>query len=50
MADLVVAHEVLGHHLAVGPWIESSAYLARALSAQGLSVRNGPDGLLLSGR
>jgi len=30
-ADLVVAFEVLGHHLAVGPWIESAAYLARAL-------------------
>jgi alkylation response protein AidB-like acyl-CoA dehydrogenase len=25
--DLVVAHEALGHHLAVGPWIESTAYL-----------------------
>jgi alkylation response protein AidB-like acyl-CoA dehydrogenase len=29
--DLVVAFEVLGHHLATGPWIESAAYLARAL-------------------
>jgi len=28
LVDLVVAHEALGHHLAVGPWIESSAYLA----------------------
>ena len=32
LVDLVVAHEVLGHHLAVGPWIEASAYLATALS------------------
>jgi len=31
--DLVVAHEALGRHLAVGPWIESSAYLATALPA-----------------
>jgi alkylation response protein AidB-like acyl-CoA dehydrogenase len=31
LVDLVVAHEVLGRHLAVGPWIESSAYLATAL-------------------
>lgn len=29
--DLVVAFEVLGHQLAVGPWVESAAYLARAL-------------------
>ncbi len=28
--DLVAAFEVLGHHLAVGPWIESAAYLASA--------------------
>ncbi|HVX54423.1 acyl-CoA dehydrogenase family protein [Nocardioides sp.] len=26
--DLVVAHEALGHHLVVGPWIETAAYLA----------------------
>jgi alkylation response protein AidB-like acyl-CoA dehydrogenase len=32
LVDLVVAHEVLGHHLAVGPWIESGAYLAAALT------------------
>ncbi len=32
--DLVVAHEVLGHHLAVGPWVESSAYLASALTGE----------------
>ena len=25
LVDLVVAFEVLGHHLAVGPWIESAA-------------------------
>lgn len=31
--DLVVAFEVLGHELAVGPWVESAAYLARALPA-----------------
>jgi alkylation response protein AidB-like acyl-CoA dehydrogenase len=31
LVDLVVAHEVLGHHLAVGPWIESGAFLASAL-------------------
>ena len=36
--DLVVAHEVLGHHLAVGPWIESSAYLASALSGDALEA------------
>jgi alkylation response protein AidB-like acyl-CoA dehydrogenase len=34
LVDLAVAHEVLGHHLAVGPWIESSAYLATALSGE----------------
>lgn len=28
LVDAAVAHEALGHHLAVGPWIESSAYLA----------------------
>jgi hypothetical protein len=33
LVDLVVAHEVLGHHLAVGPWIESGAFLATALPA-----------------
>ena len=32
LVDLVVAHEVLGHHLAVGPWIESGAFLATALT------------------
>lgn len=30
--DLVVAFEALGHGLAVGPWIETAAYLATALS------------------
>ena len=34
LTDLVVAHEVLGRHHAVGPWIESSAYLAAALSGE----------------
>ena len=34
LVDLVVAHEVLGRHLAVGPWIESSAFLASALSGE----------------
>ncbi len=33
LVDLAVAHEVLGFHLAVGPWIETSAYLATALPA-----------------
>ncbi|MET0838012.1 MAG: acyl-CoA dehydrogenase [Marmoricola sp.] len=28
--DLVVAFEVLGHHLAVGPWIESAALVPQA--------------------
>ncbi len=32
LVDLAVAHEVLGRHLAVGPWIETSAYLATTLS------------------
>src|SRR5690606_34765133 len=32
LVDLVVAHETLGYHLAVGPWVESSAYLALALA------------------
>jgi alkylation response protein AidB-like acyl-CoA dehydrogenase len=36
--DLAVAFEVLGHHLAVGPWIESAAYLARALDGEALAV------------
>ena len=36
--DLVVAFEVLGHHLAVGPWIESAAYLARALDGEELTA------------
>jgi len=34
--DLVVAFEVLGHQLAVGPWIESAAYLARTLEGPDL--------------
>jgi alkylation response protein AidB-like acyl-CoA dehydrogenase len=34
--DLVVAFEVLGHQLAVGPWIESAAYLATALEGEAL--------------
>jgi alkylation response protein AidB-like acyl-CoA dehydrogenase len=38
LVDLAVAHEVLGHHLAVGPWIESSAFLARALSGEALEA------------
>src|SRR5699024_3725105 len=29
-ADLVAAFEVLGHHLAVGPWIESAALAPQA--------------------
>lgn len=37
-ADLVVAFEVLGHQLAVGPWIESAAYLAGALSGEALTA------------
>lgn len=32
LVDLVVAHEQLGYHLAVGPWIEN-AYLSTALAA-----------------
>jgi alkylation response protein AidB-like acyl-CoA dehydrogenase len=36
--DLVVAFEVLGHQLAVGPWIESAAYLARALEGEVLTA------------
>ncbi len=36
--DLAVAFEVLGHHLAVGPWIESAAYLARALEGADLAA------------
>jgi alkylation response protein AidB-like acyl-CoA dehydrogenase len=34
--DLVVAHETLGRHLAVGPWIESTAYLPGVLSDDAL--------------
>jgi alkylation response protein AidB-like acyl-CoA dehydrogenase len=30
LVDLAVAFEVLGHHLAVGPWIESAALLPQA--------------------
>lgn len=33
LVDLTVAHEALGYHLAVGPWIETGAYLATALPA-----------------
>ena len=36
--DLAVAFEVLGHQLAVGPWVESAAYLARALPPDQLAV------------
>ena len=38
LVDLVVAHEVLGHHLAVGPWIEASAFLATALTGEALEA------------
>jgi alkylation response protein AidB-like acyl-CoA dehydrogenase len=38
LVDLVVAHEVLGHHLAVGPWIESGAYLAAALTGDAVEA------------
>jgi hypothetical protein len=34
--DLAVAHEALGHHLAVGPWIEASAYLSGVLGGDDL--------------
>lgn len=36
VVDLVVAFEVLGHQLAVGPWIEAAAYLPAALPAERL--------------
>src|ERR1700712_232581 len=36
--DLVVAFEVLGHQLAVGPWIESAVYLARVLDGEELAA------------
>jgi alkylation response protein AidB-like acyl-CoA dehydrogenase len=36
LVDLSVAHEALGYHLAVGPWVESSAYLATALTGDAL--------------
>lgn len=36
--DLVVAFEVLGRQLAVGPWIESAAYLARALDGDAVGA------------
>jgi alkylation response protein AidB-like acyl-CoA dehydrogenase len=36
--DLVVAFEVLGHQLAVGPWIESAAYLSQVLSGDDLAA------------
>ncbi len=32
LVDLTVAHQVLGHHLAVGPWIEATAFLPHALA------------------
>lgn len=32
LVDLAVAHQALGHHLAVGPWIEATAFLPRALT------------------
>ncbi|MEI2712989.1 MAG: acyl-CoA dehydrogenase family protein [Nocardioides sp.] len=32
--ELVLAHEVLGRHVVPGPWIESSAYLARAATGE----------------
>jgi alkylation response protein AidB-like acyl-CoA dehydrogenase len=35
--DLVVAHEVLGHHLVVGPWVESTAYLPGVLDADAVA-------------
>ena len=34
--DLIVAFEVLGNHLAVGPWIESAAFLPKALAGSDL--------------
>ncbi len=34
--DLVVAHEALGHHLAVGPWLEA-VYLSGALCGNALA-------------
>jgi alkylation response protein AidB-like acyl-CoA dehydrogenase len=39
--DLVVAFEVLGHQLAVGPWIESAAYLATVLDGEALAALAG---------
>jgi alkylation response protein AidB-like acyl-CoA dehydrogenase len=36
--DLAVAFEVLGHHLAVGPWIESAAFLPRGLEGSELAT------------
>jgi len=36
--DLVVAFEVLGHQFAVGPWIESAAYLPSALDGDDLAA------------
>ncbi len=32
LVDLTVAHQALGHHLAVGPWIEATAFLPCALT------------------
>ncbi len=37
-ADLAMAFETLGYHLAVGPWIESAAYLASALTGPELEA------------
>jgi alkylation response protein AidB-like acyl-CoA dehydrogenase len=36
--DLIVAFEALGNQLAVGPWIESAAFLPRALSGGDLEA------------
>lgn len=36
--ELVVAFEALGHHLVPGPWVESAAYLATALSGDELAA------------
>ncbi len=40
--DLVVAHEVVGHHLVVGPWVESTVYLPGVLGPEAVSrLRDG---------
>jgi alkylation response protein AidB-like acyl-CoA dehydrogenase len=36
--ELVVAFEALGRHLVPGPWVESAAYLATALSGEPLAA------------